>query len=123
MSGLILAIWGLCGAANLAALVVGFRLWRGRGHDANSSGRFFSPLVVAACTTLVAIALLTMAAGVIKAFGAIGGESVDPSQKARMLAEGISEGMNMIALATLVATPVSIAILVYARRRLRSKPS
>ena len=31
--------------------------------------------------------------GLIKAFGAVGGESVDPSQKARMLAEGISEAM------------------------------
>lgn len=31
--------------------------------------------------------------GLIKAFGAVGGESVDPSQKARILAEGISEAM------------------------------
>ncbi|HVY32467.1 MAG TPA: hypothetical protein VHB79_38280 [Polyangiaceae bacterium] len=30
----------------------------------------------------------------IKAFGAVGGEGVDPSQKARILAEGISEAMN-----------------------------
>src|SRR5438045_1210041 len=124
MDGLVLAIWGLCVAANLAALVVGFRLWRGRAHDAKSNGRFFSPLVVAACTTLVAIALLTMGAAVIKAFGAIGGGSVEPSQKARLLGEGISEAMNMIALATLVATPVSIAILAYAgSRRSGSKPS
>jgi len=33
----------------------------------------------------------------IKAFGAVGGESVDPSQKARILAEGISEAMNCTA--------------------------
>ena len=124
MSVLVVTIWGLCVAANLAALFVGFRLWRGRARDATNVGRFFSPLVVAACTTLVAIALLTMGAGVIKAFGALGGESVDPSQKARILAEGTSEAMNMIALATLIATPVSIAILAYAgARRLRSKPS
>jgi biopolymer transport protein ExbB len=31
--------------------------------------------------------------GLIRAFGAVGGESVDPSQKARILAEGISEAM------------------------------
>jgi biopolymer transport protein ExbB/TolQ len=31
--------------------------------------------------------------GLIKAFGAVGGESIDPSQKARILAEGISEAM------------------------------
>ncbi len=35
--------------------------------------------------------------GLIKAFGAVGGESVDPSQKARILAEGISEAMNCTA--------------------------
>jgi biopolymer transport protein ExbB len=31
--------------------------------------------------------------GLIKAFGAVGGEAIDPSQKARILAEGISEAM------------------------------
>ena len=35
--------------------------------------------------------------GLIQAFGAVGGESVDPSQKARILAEGISEAMNCTA--------------------------
>lgn len=35
--------------------------------------------------------------GLIKAFGAVGGESIDPSQKARILAEGISEAMNCTA--------------------------
>jgi biopolymer transport protein ExbB len=35
--------------------------------------------------------------GLIRAFGAVGGESVDPSQKARILAEGISEAMNCTA--------------------------
>src|SRR4051795_13548952 len=35
--------------------------------------------------------LLGTIAGLIKSFGAVGGDSVDPSQKARILAEGISE--------------------------------
>jgi biopolymer transport protein ExbB/TolQ len=35
--------------------------------------------------------------GLIKAFGSVAGESVDPSQKARILAEGISEAMNCTA--------------------------
>ena len=35
--------------------------------------------------------------GLIRAFGAVGGESVDPSQKARILAEGIAEAMNCTA--------------------------
>jgi MotA/TolQ/ExbB proton channel family protein len=118
---LVLALWGVAGAINLAGLIVGILLWRERARGASAQVRFASPGVIAACTTLVAIALLTTVAGVVKAFGAVGGESVDPSQKARILAEGISEAMNMIALATLVATPVSVAILIYAAfRRSRS---
>jgi biopolymer transport protein ExbB/TolQ len=35
--------------------------------------------------------------GLIKAFAAVGGEGVDPSQKALILAEGISEAMNCTA--------------------------
>jgi len=41
--------------------------------------------------------------GLIKAFGAVGGESVDPSQKARILAQGISEAMNCIAFGLIAA--------------------
>src|SRR5205814_6758054 len=41
--------------------------------------------------------------GLVKAFGALSGESVDPSQKARILAEGISEAMNCTALGFMVA--------------------
>src|SRR5260370_30528842 len=47
--------------------------------------------------------LLGTIAGLIKSFGAVGGESVDPSQKARILAEGISEAMNFTAFALGVA--------------------
>ena len=42
------------------------------------------------------------AAGLIMAFGAVGGESVDPSQKARVLAEGIATAMNCTSFASLV---------------------
>ena len=41
--------------------------------------------------------------GLIKAFGAVGGEAIDPSQKARILAEGISEAMNCTAFGLIVA--------------------
>jgi biopolymer transport protein ExbB/TolQ len=46
--------------------------------------------------------------GLIKAFGAVGGESVDPSQKARILAEGISEAMNCTAFGLLTAIPALV---------------
>lgn len=35
--------------------------------------------------------------GLIRAFGSVAGEGIDPSQKARILAEGISEAMNCTA--------------------------
>jgi len=41
--------------------------------------------------------LLGTVTGLIKSFGSVGGESVDPSQKARVLALGISEAMNCTA--------------------------
>ncbi len=41
--------------------------------------------------------------GLIKAFSAVGGESIDPSQKARILAEGISEAMNCTAFGLITA--------------------
>jgi len=47
--------------------------------------------------------LLGTIAGLIKSFGAVGGESFDPSQKARILAEGISEAMNCTAFGLIVA--------------------
>jgi biopolymer transport protein ExbB len=47
--------------------------------------------------------LLGTITGLIKSFGAVGGDSVDPSQKARILAEGISEAMNCTAGGLIVA--------------------
>lgn len=47
--------------------------------------------------------LLGTVTGLIMSFGAVAGESVDPSQKARVLAQGISEAMNCTAFGLLVA--------------------
>jgi biopolymer transport protein ExbB len=47
--------------------------------------------------------LLGTVTGLIIAFGSVGGESVDPSQKARVLAQGISEAMNCTAFGLVVA--------------------
>src|SRR3984893_7085198 len=47
--------------------------------------------------------LLGPLSGLITSFGAVSGESVDPSQKARILAEGISEAMNCTAFGLIVA--------------------
>jgi biopolymer transport protein ExbB/TolQ len=50
--------------------------------------------------------------GLIVAFGSVGGESVDPSQKARILAEGISEAMNCTAFGLLGALTALIGFAV-----------
>jgi len=50
--------------------------------------------------------------GLVKAFGAVGSESIDPSQKARILAEGISEAMNCPAFGLIVGFGVGVPILV-----------
>src|SRR5258708_24833487 len=47
--------------------------------------------------------LLGTVSGLIRSFGAVSGESVDPAQKARILAEGISEAMNCTAFGLIVA--------------------
>jgi hypothetical protein len=49
--------------------------------------------------------------GLINAFGAVSGESVDPSQKARILAEGISEAMNAFAFSTGILLLAAIVML------------
>lgn len=57
--------------------------------------------------------------GLVKVFGGIGGESSDPSQKARIIAGGIAEAMNWTALGLLVWIPSAIA-LAFLTRKYRS---
>jgi biopolymer transport protein ExbB/TolQ len=56
--------------------------------------------------------LLGTVSGLITAIGAVSGESVDPSQKARILAQGISEAMNCTAFGLIVAIMALIGFAV-----------
>ncbi len=49
------------------------------------------------------VGLLGTVSGLIDAFGAVSGKSIDPSQKATILAAGISEAMNCTAFGLIVA--------------------
>lgn len=78
------------------------------------------PKIVARTSYLALLANLAMlsgllgtVSGLITSFGAVGGESVDPSQKARILAMGISEAMNCTAfgLGTAILALVGFAVL------------
>lgn len=53
--------------------------------------------------------------GLIKVMAATGGESIDPSQKARIMAEGISEAMNCIAGAVVLFLLYFLAAYLVAR--------
>jgi biopolymer transport protein ExbB/TolQ len=117
---LLFVVWPICFLIVLAGIVVAFRLWRAR--PANKVIRKVTAIYVAATTLTMVLTFIAVLVGVLKAFGAASGEADDPSQRARALAEGISEAMNCTAFGTLVALPLAIFVLVYAwRERTRSK--
>jgi len=72
---------------------------------------------LAATGLLVAVTVLSVifgtVAGLWHGLGAVGGEAIDPSQKARVLAEGISAAINCTAFAFLVLLPVAAAVAVW----------
>jgi hypothetical protein len=84
------------------ASVVGLLLGA-RGLSKRGAPRY----AIGAAYLLAAIVCLTVLWGyggaVLLAMQSVAGEEVDPSQKARVLAEGISEVMNCGALALLIA--------------------
>ena len=103
-------IWfGLFGVVtNLAAIVL---LWAARRSRAVEHLRSLRRRAIACAIVATFGAGLGVLVGLIKAFGAVGGESVDPSQKARILAEGISETINCVAVGVVIC-PLPIAALI-----------
>lgn len=98
-------IWLVLGVAGTAlTLWLVLRTWQRRAHS-RAAERWLAAFVAA--TALVSV--LGTLAGLVKAFGAVGGESVDPSQRARILAEGISEAIDYTALALALWIPSAIA--------------
>lgn len=102
-----------------AVLTIGLalRVWRNR--DQASIRAKVAAVCVVAAATFAAFGTLV---GMIKAFGAVGGESVDPSQKARILAEGISEAMNCVAFGLFLWIPSVIVAFALTRRREKPPP-
>jgi hypothetical protein len=96
----------------LATLWWSRRIWT-RQRELPKSARIVTGILSAAAV----LGGFGTVVGLVKAFGAVGGESVDPSQKARVLAEGIAEAMNCTAAGVVVWLPSVIVLMVVTRRR------
>jgi len=88
------------------------RVWK-RRRELNG---WMKPLAGAVAAAAILGSLGTLV-GLLKAFGALGGASVDPSQKARIIAEGISAALNCTAAGLLLWLPSLIALTVLTRAR------
>jgi biopolymer transport protein ExbB/TolQ len=106
-----MAFWLLSSVAG-----VGFTGWLIRRRWGNQKR---TSLVLKLVSMVVVLAALFGAVGtclgVMQAFGAVGGERIDPSQKARILAEGIAAAMNWTALGVIVWLPGTLALLLITR--------
>lgn len=107
MAWLVLALIGA-----VATVWWGVRMWKRRA-ELSLQVKALSALVAASA----ALGALGTLLGLVKVFGATGGESVDPSQTARLLAEGIAEAMNCTMAGLVVWLPSVIALRIVDRRR------
>jgi hypothetical protein len=85
------------------AAVVGLGVWArrlARRTSAPPLARYVSYAFAVVGTLPI---LFGLGSGVYVAIGPVSGQTIDPSQKARALAEGISEAMNCSALGLVVA--------------------
>src|SRR5262245_51228865 len=105
----VLAAWLVVAIVGVVATALWVRRVWNRRHELPVWTRALAGLVAASAM----FAAFGAVVGLTKAFGAVGGESVDPSQKARILAEGISEAMNFTAFGLLsaIAALVGFAVL------------
>jgi hypothetical protein len=107
-----LAVWFFLGViGTLATLWLVRRVWKHR-TERPLVARGIAALIVAAA----AYGALGTLAGLIMAFGAVGGESIDPSHKARILAEGIAQAMNCTVFGLIIWVPSAIAALLLTRK-------
>ena len=109
----VLGIWAL-----LALLGAGATLWLARRVWTRRKSLAPGVQVAAAAVALaVVFGAFGTVIGLVKAVGAVGGESVDPSLKARILAEGISEAMNCTAFALVLWLPGAVVLVVMLKRK------
>lgn len=110
----IVVILGLAVVLGVAGLVGtwwwAIKLWKRRAELS-----WWVKLAVGCMVTSTVAGVLGML-GLVKSFGAVGGQTADPSQKARVLGEGISEVMNCTASALVLWVPSAIVLALLTRK-------
>ena len=109
--GVILIVWLVVGGVGAVGTAWLIRRVSKRRKNASLGTKLIASVVAASA----AFGALGTLLGLVMAFGAVGGESVDPSQKARILAEGLSEAMNCTAFGLAVWVPSVILGFVMTR--------
>jgi hypothetical protein len=107
-------MWWILGAAGVyvvGSLLV-LREWRTRRPGTN-----LAKVALAAFVVLQTFIAWVLVFGLVKSLGAVGGESVDPSQKARILVEGVSEGLAATAIGIVAIEVSSLLLTVFLLRR------
>jgi len=120
-----LTSWALLAAILLVppVSVVGVSIWARRMSRRPEVPRFVSWVAYVFAVPAALAIVFGTGCGVVTSLGAGSGESTEPSQKARALAEGISEFMNCGALGFLIAIVTALWLLFCTWRwRRRSAP-
>jgi hypothetical protein len=109
--------WLVILGLNVALVLTAFRIFR-QASPRKALGR----LALVCAINLFVWPLVGIALGLRLAFSATGGASVDPAQKARILAEGLAEAMNCTAFGVLVFFVPTVTALLLFVRSIKSPP-
>jgi len=116
-AGAMILLWLLAtGAPGLVTLWLASRIW---------TQRTTIPTPVKTATAIavgsVVVGAVGALLGAVKAVSALRGQIIDPSQRARTLAEGISLALNCMAVGVGVSTSAILVALVLLRRERRGR--
>lgn len=119
---MLVIVWGVGFAELLAVLAMWWLAVRAvllrRSSPDGARARLLATRALLLWLAVGLLAILATIAGVVHSFQVVSGNDVDPSQKARILAAGISEAMSCAAfggVTTLVPGIVALVVLLRAR--------
>lgn len=122
LNGIVVLGWSIVVGLNAAAVALAAAAWRA---DVHARMRRWLRLLWAIVVAGLALPMPWAVLGFVRVRDALAGRYVDPSEKARVLAETISEAMNLTALVVLTTfAPFCLAVVlsfVAHRRRKREQ--